>query len=261
MKPNEVTDIVNFIIETEFEQFKQDYDEALIPHSQDVSSLSIAWLCYNCKESVSQKNLEAVKRFVDSEMSRENYKYFGWMRVPSLQVALFILTNDDYYLNNLLQQVSCHQSAVREFILQSVSIITPLLDFENEILKEAVEFSIKHNHGLADESILLLLNTKDYTGQKSNWIKSQLELSATNSTALLQQLLEKNVTIKNDFYKETFSEVKEHILFRILKHFYHFNNQMNLFENRKVQPKTLGTFIDNHPLNTKSFKFEFANEE
>lgn len=261
MKLKAVNDIVNFIIETELEQFKQDFDEDLIPNSQDISSLSIAWLCHNCKDNVSQENLKTILNFVDDVMNRENYHHHGWLRIPALQAALFALTGENYYLNDLLQHVSCAQSASRGFIIQCVSIIIELIDFENDCLKESVEFNISHNHGYADESILLLLGTKSGVEETKEWIKSQLELKNTNSTELLKNLLDNNFVIKNDFYKNIFNEVKNHILFRILKHSYSYNGQTNLFDStRKVHPKTLNSFKDNHPLDKTSFRFKFNAE-
>ena len=256
MKNETPTGIVNFLIETELEQFKQDFDLALIPVSQDISSLSITWLCFYCKENVSTKNRQAITDFVDEIMKKENYRTHGWMRIAALQAAAFVLKDKEDYLNPLLSNVACHQSSIRTFILQCVSVIMPLLDFENEHLREAVEFNVHHNHVFADESILLLLCTNGESKIKMEWIKNQLKGKKTNSTALLVKLLDKNAVINNDFYQSIFMEVKNHILFRILRHSYSYNNQTNMFDdNKRVFPKTLNSFRDKHPLNKESFQF------
>jgi hypothetical protein len=256
MNKSQINDIVNFVIEKELEQFKKNFNDALIAHSQDISSLSINWLCFYCKDNVSTKNKQDITSYVDEIMNKENYNVHGWMRISALQAAAYILTDDKYYLNPLLNNVACHQSAVRVFILQCVSIIAPSLNFECEHLKKAVEFNIISNYGCADESILLLLSTNGDADFKSDWIRSQLEIKKTNSTELLQKLLDKTSVIENDFYQTTFNNIKSNILFRILKVSFTLNSQMNLFENEKVQSNTLNSFIDDHPLNRSKFEFK-----
>lgn len=261
MYKKQVTDIVNFVIETELEQFKQDFDLAPIPVSQDLSSLSIEWLCYYFKENVSKTNLTAITSFVDEIRIKENYNVHGWMRIAALQGAAYVLTGDENYLIPLLENIACMQSTTRVFMLQSVSVIAPLLDFENDYLKEAVELNVYHNHDCADESILLLLSTNGPDELKMEWLKYELAGKQTNSTALLKVLLEKNSVVDNDFYQSIFNEIKNHILFRILKHSYSFNNQTSLFsDNKRVFPKTLNSFQDNHPLDRTKFEFNLYQE-
>lgn len=261
MNKSQINDIVNFVIETELEQFKKKFDEALIPYSQDISSLSITWLCFYCKDNVSNKNKQDITTYVDEIMNKENYDVYGWMRIAALQSAAYILTADEYYLNPLLGNVACHQSANRVFILQCVSIIAPSLNFESEHLKKAVEFNVISNYGCADESILLLLSTNGDADLKRDWIGNQLEIKKTNSTELLQKLLDKNSVIENNFYQSIFNKVKSNILFRILKLSFTFNSQLNLFDNKKVQSNTLNSFIDDHPLDKSKFEFKLNQKK
>lgn len=256
MNNSQVSEIVNFIIEKELVQFKKDFENALIPYSQDICSLSIAWLCFYCKDSVSNKNKQDILIYVNAIMNKENYNVHGWMRISALQAAAYSLTMDEYYLNNLLVHISCHQSANRVFILRSVSIIAPSLNFENVYLKKAVEFNVISNYACADESIILLLSTNGDVDLKRNWILKQLEIKKTNSTKFLQKLLDENAVIENDFYHTSINEVMNNILFCILNSSFKFNNQLNLFYNKKVQSKTLNSFFAEHILNKRNFEFK-----
>lgn len=241
--------LVNVIIETELELFKQHYSESPILPSQDLRSLAIAWLCFHFSEHISDKNVAAIKDFVWEKICAEDYNYFGWSRLFALKAANAILIGDDV---NLLAHVSCEQLADRHFALKAVSIIAPSLDFENEVLREAVEYNIAHNQGYADESILLLLRTKGSEEDKKEWIKAQLSLKETNSTKLLGKLLTKNACVENGFYLKIFSEIKDYLLFRILGNHYTQGIQTSLWGEAQTE---LTSFQDNNLLNTSEFRF------
>ncbi|MFH1005700.1 MAG: hypothetical protein V1781_09475 [Bacteroidota bacterium] len=260
MKPSLISEIVNFIIATELEQFKQDFDIKPIPQSQDISSLAIEWLCFYCKENVSIKNRDAIKNYVDEVMQTKDYNTEGWSRIPALLAASFTLTETEYHLNNLLQNLSCHQSTNREFICKCLTIICPILPFDNEYFQGSVEENLRKHHGLDYISVIMLLNSNGEDEAKEKWLKEICESETFKSNNFLTDLLSGKF-YKEDFFQETLNEIKSHILFRILKHSYSYNNQINIFDNNKrVFPKTLNSFCDNHPLDRESFQFKINAE-
>lgn len=259
MKTKEISQIVNFVIKTELEQFKQDFDLQPIPESQDIGSLSIAWLCYYCKDNIDLANRDDIANFVNLVMNSETYRTEGWSRIPALQAASFALTGHKDHLNDLLKNLSCHQSTNREFITKSLSIICPLIPFENDYFRESVKKNLRLSNGLDEIGVILYLNSDGEHEEKERWLKETFESSFLNRKTIFDDLIERK-SITEDFFKDTFNEIKSHILFRILKHSYLYNNQTNIFQEGRVYPKTLNTFYDDHPLDFKTFTFNFNRE-
>lgn len=258
MSTKEISEIVNFVITTELEQFKQDYELQPIPKSQDISSLSIAWLCFYCKENISIDNREAITSFVATIMQSKTYSTEGWSRIAALQAASFALTENENHLIALLENLSCHQSGDRTFIAKSISIICPLISFGNEYFQGSVEENLRKRHGGDDNGVIMYLNSNGEDDAKQIWLKEISELENFQSNKVLVDLLAgKSVT--DDFFKNTFNEIKSHILFRILKHSYSYNNQTRIFDdNKRVFPKTLNSFQENHPLDKETFVFNMS---
>ena len=138
--------LINGFIESELELFKNQFEESPIPAIQEARSLSIAWICYYFKDSITNENSAAIIKFVDDVYVSENYRKHGWFRISALQAAAFILTADIHYANSLIQNIDCGQSWARGYIIESASIICPLLSFNNKYLKGATETNIKYSH-------------------------------------------------------------------------------------------------------------------
>ena len=255
MNINSVTDIVNFVISSELEQFKQDYNVEPILKSQDISSLSIEWLCYYCKEQVSNHNKNAIIYFVDEVLKTKDYNYIGWSRIPALLATAFTLTGKEYYLNDLLNNLACHQSSNRGFICQALTVICPTLPFDNEFFQSSVLSNLEKRHGFDEISTILLLNSNGDHDLKEKWLIENLESESLKGNTFLLDWTAGKV-YKAEFFQNTLNAIKSHVLFRILKHGYLYNNQYNLFnDNKKVFARTLDVFHDEHPLDTETFEF------
>lgn len=256
MKINSINNIVNFVIATEMEQFKQDFNSAPIPVTRNISSLAIEWLCFYCKENISIENRDAIIKFTHEIMKTKEYNTVGWSRIPALLAASFALTKEEYLLDDLLYNLDCHLSGKREFICKALSIICEIIPFDNEIFQYSVKSNLLKRHGLDDISVILLLNSNGEDEAKEKWLKEICKDENLKLNKFLIDLLS-GKSYENGFFRRTLSEVKSYILFRILKHSYSYNNQTNMFDdNKRVFPKTLNSFCDNHPLDQLSFQFK-----
>ncbi|MBL0267152.1 MAG: hypothetical protein IPP99_00290 [Chitinophagaceae bacterium] len=70
--------LINGFIESELELFKNQFEESPIPAIQEARSLSIAWICYYFKDSITNENSAAIIKFVDDVYVSENYRE-TWM--------------------------------------------------------------------------------------------------------------------------------------------------------------------------------------
>jgi len=218
-------EIINSIINKEFEQFKINFDIQPIPESQDISSLSIAWLCYSFKERISKENQSSIKKFCDDILKSKEYNTKGWSRIPAILAANFVLTNKEKYLNEILKNISCHQSSNRGFIMKSLSIISPLIPSDNEYLRNGTEINLIRNHGYSDTGVIIYMNTNGGIEEKREFLREIIKKLPDSYDEFLNKIL-KGESVKDDFYNDTLNEVKSYILSEIFN-----NNSLMKVEN------------------------------
>jgi len=239
-------EIVNDLISSELEYYKLGYEISPIPLSQDVSSLSIEWLCYYFKNHVSTENSQQILSFVDQKRTNKS----GEFKIAALEACAYIFTGNELYLNSLLTKLSCGRSSDRRFIVQSVAIIAPLIDYNNDYLQDSVEYNIRNNYGFADECILLFLATNPEKDYLKGWLMYQLYQGETNSSSLLRNLLSDGFVLKQQFFRTFFADIKSYILFRILRNSDTYHGQLQLFNDKPERYERISSNKDYHPLDS-----------
>ena len=248
--------LINGFIKSEFELFKKQFDETPVPKIQDERSLAIAWLCYYFKDSISSEISCDLKNFVDFVGSRESYSTNGWYRISSLQAAVFILSSEIYYANRLIQHLDCGQSWARGFILESVSIICPLLSFNNQYLKIATENNIKYSHALDEENIVLYLSTTGTDEDKINWIENQHRICEKDyHRKFLNGLQINDRPYQNSFFVRAFNKIKSYVIFKLLCQPILDKSELSLFD--EIDYLQVVSLEKNHPLNDIYFDLSY----
>jgi hypothetical protein len=240
--------IINGFIESELELFKNHFYDELVNPMQDVRSLSIAWVSYHFTEVISDENINKIVKFVDEVYSNEHYRTVGWYRVSALEAASFILTFDIRYANNLIQHLSCGQSWARGFIVESTSIICPLLGFNNTYLKEATEFNFKYRHSYFEPCAILFLCTNGSSKEKRDWLQNQYLISDKNLQSFFDSLTKANKYFTYDFFIYSFSKAKSYFLFKIMSETKLSESQQTLFNFVELSFDKLWKKEKEHPL-------------
>lgn len=249
--------ILNNLFNKELETFKNHFDESMVSEIQDLRGLSILWLSYYFKNYISQENRINIVRFVDEIHSRENFSFHGWYRIPALQATAFTLTSNEFYANALIRNINCGQSANRSYILKCVSIIAPLLSFENEYLSITTLNNIEFNHGLYFENFLLFLTTNGSNEIKKSWLDNNIEDSEKpHVKEFLLKFKNKTESFSSGFFINTFNDIKSYILFKFLNQSVKLKNQQQLF-NEIVNLDEIYESERNHPLNKYYFNFRY----
>lgn len=254
--------IINGFIQTELGLFKKQFDESPVPTIQDERSLSIAWVCYYFKESISKENSSAIMNFVDDVYLKENYSTHGWIRISALQAAAFILTNDIHYANSLIQHIDCGQGWARGFIIESASIICPLLSFNNDYLKAATETNVKYSHAFYMENIILYLKTEGNIKQKITWLENQIIADEKEyHTKFYNELKKAGKLFQSGFFVRTFNKAKSYFIFKICSQPILVEIQSQLFDDTEINFNVLVSMEKAHPLNDYYIDFSFLNNE
>ena len=256
--------LINGFINSELELFKEQFDERSIPEVQDNRGLAIAWLCYFFRDSITNENSTAIIQFVDNIYVKDNYNTHGWIRIPALQAAAFILTSDIYYANNLVKLIACEQSWARGFILESVGIICPLLSFKNQYLEEAIETTINRNFGYWEDSIIFYLTTKGSVEDKINWFEHQYGMDDQgHHKKFLDELKTAGRLCKSGFFVRSFNKVKSYLIFKIISQpvFAEFQGKLFSEPEPEFEFNELIEMEKKHPLNDYFIDLSFLNND
>ena len=250
--------IINGFIESELEIFKTRFEEERVPGIQDDRSLSIAWLCYYFKDAITSSNALAITDYVDKVHKRDDYKVHGWYRISALQAAAFILTSNTCFANNLLQHIGCGQGWARGFIVQSASIISPLLSFNNLYLRRAVELNLKYGQIFEKESVVLYLTTHGDSIEKRNWLEQQIKISDKDRhIEFLSKLKNTNRYYESGFFVKAFSSAKSYFIFKLLSEPVFSKVEPELFDGVLLNYEELNNKEESHPLNSQYIDLSF----
>ncbi|WP_276359810.1 hypothetical protein [Daejeonella sp. H1SJ63] len=253
--------LINGFIKSELELFKEQFDERPIPEVQDNRGLAIAWLCYFFRDSITNENSTAIIQFVDDIYSRDNYNTHGWIRISALQAAAFILTSDIHYANSLIRHIACGQSWARGFIIESVSVICPLLSFDNQYLKEGTEINIKHSHGYYEENTILFLSTQGTVEEKKNWLEHQISIDEMGyHKEFLNGLKKAGKLCKSGIFVRRFNKVKSYLIFKLISHPVFAEIQGKLFGEAGFEFNELIEMEQKHPLNDYYIDLSFLEK-
>lgn len=249
-------DLINGFIASEIQLFKTEFDEPMIPYVQDQRGLAIAWTSYFFKESISDNNRSEISRIVYEVMQRENYAYHGWLRIPAIQAASFILTNNTYHRDVLLQNIACGQASNRIFIIQCAAILASLLEFDNEVLKKAAEANLKFSHDGFEQSTILFLVSQGNAIEKIGWI-NQMITKYPFQVEFLKTIMQGYRLYENGFFIRVFNQVKSYFIFKIFGSPQLLSYQPNLFSPTSYDFKSLLKKEKGHPLNDFYIDFSF----
>lgn len=254
--------IINGFIKSELEIFKTRFEEERVPGIQDDRSLSIAWLCYYFKDAITSSNALAITNFVDEVHTRDDYRLHCWYRISALQAAAFVLTSNTYYADKLLCNVSCGQGWARGFIVESASIICPLLSFDNRYLRRAVELNLKYGQIYEKESVILYLATRGDSKEKRNWLEQQIKISDKDRhIEFLSKLKDTNRYYKSGFFVKAFSNAKSYFIFKLLCEPRFVKVELELFDRVLLNYEELNNKELSHPLNNQYIDLSFLEEK
>lgn len=244
MKKINSNDIINILIAKELKQFEENFKIQPIPYSQDICSLSIAWLCYYCKGIISRKNKNEIIEFIENVLNSKEYDITGWSRIPAILAASYVLTEEELFLNELVNNLDCYQSAEREFIIKCAAVICPIIPSENEYFRDALKLNLIKRHGFADTDVIIYLNSKGEYEEKIKWLK-EISENINESSDILSKAIS-GESISNQFCKETLNEIKSYILFRFIEN--DIIIQEDLFDFDIESDIILASIEDRHPL-------------
>ena len=202
----------------------------------------------------------AIENYVTEVNYSKNYKTHGWHRISALQSASFILSNNTEHRDTLLNHISCGQGWARGFIIESAAIICPLLDFNNDYLRESTELNIKYSHGCDEENTVLFLCTKGNAIDKQNWLKSMMKTEKEYHLKFFEGLIKSGKLYQSGFFVPVFNNAKSYFIFKILSEPVLAVGQPELFDEIKITFDDLIALEKKHPLNDFYIDLDFLSD-
>ncbi len=250
--------LINGFLKSELALFKKHYEDTPVSELQEDRGLSIAWICYYFNERISTENLEEIVRIVEEVYSRGDYQFHGWFRISALEAAAYIITSEIHYHNNLIGHLSCGQSWARGFMVESASIICPLLNFKNNRLKSAIELNLVHNQAYCEQTTLLYLSTRGESEEKKQWLENLiLSDEAGMNKVFCIKLKNAGDHFSNGYFIGVFNRIKSYIISKILLQPVMIEPSHSLFDTVESGFSDFLKLEKEHPLNRRFFDLHF----
>ncbi|MBN2571892.1 MAG: hypothetical protein JXA68_07160 [Ignavibacteriales bacterium] len=260
---NNAIKLINGFLYSELNEFKNGYYGDHNFKIQDLRSLSIAWVSYYFKDYIFEEIISSLQNFIDDVKKEKDFDTNGWFKIPALQSSAYIFTSNNSHINSLFSNISCHQSIHRLFIIESLSILCPLLpnyitlSYGSELRNSTIE-NFKHMHFYREENLIFLLSCEGSTEEKIIFFNELINKYGCQKDNLLNTFIN-NSFYRNSFFLDSFSKSKSYFLFKLLTSpILYEQDQIPLF------PDFPENYFDiliekenNHPLNTSYFDFGY----
>lgn len=251
-------EFINGFIENELDIFAEEFDQTPYPREFDLRTMSIAWICESFGKQVSKKCESRILTLIDANVSKEDYKWHRWHRIPGLLAAAYTLTRNKYYLDLLLPNLAAGQSAMRRNILECAAIIVRGLTFD-QYLTQTTETNIEYHHFFWEQHVLLSLASVGERDEKRNWLSDITAKFPNEMTRFTQKLQEEKYIYRDGYLADVFNEIKSFILVRMLSDIGIIREsiyQPNLPES-ETDAETRFKYVRAHPLDTYYVNLEF----
>lgn len=252
--------IINGFIESELEIFKHYFKFSMVEDYQDTRSLAIAMACYYFKPLLTIEVANKIVNFTNDVYRMKNYKTHGWYRISAFEAASYILKNDKYYADNLLEHVFCGQGWARKYIFLSAGLLCPFLHFSNEILRESTEKNTKYLHFFYESNIAFYLSCNGSNEEKKTWFYQLKKDCGHDLNAFFENLAKPSYLYNTSFFIDDYIKAKSYLLFKLICSSQIANFKPELFDTIALHFKLIWNLDESNPLNDPYFDFSFLKD-
>jgi|DewCreStandDraft_4_1066084.scaffolds.fasta_scaffold47282_4 hypothetical protein len=175
------SDRLRYLLEEEWTDFSREFGVHPIPEHQDLRAFFIAWLGVFLPELYDDSLVSELEKWTDNIHRRDDYKYYGWYAVLPIEIALFVLSdNDDYWLRSHYNNIDHGKSSLRLFVLKSLALVADRIDFRNYELLARIEHNLAVRHNWSDYAVVIAATAKGISEEKKNIFQNWLERYSHN---------------------------------------------------------------------------------
>lgn len=140
----------------ELHEFQRNFEVRPISEEQELRGVFIAWLAAFVPEVISKVSANELENVASGFRSRGDYRTSGWYRSLPLEIALFALTDDYWWLKLGVWNIDHGTSSLRELVVYSLALVADRLDFHDSELHKRIAYNLEVQHFYCDECIIIL---------------------------------------------------------------------------------------------------------
>ena len=201
----------------ELQAFETHFDVAPVPVEQDLRAGAIGWIATFAPESIGPEGRERLSRILAAVRGRDDYRTFGWYRIPYLYVAWASLSGDHSCLSDVTGNIDHHNSSLRSALYAPLGLIAPELSINDDALRSRMESSLKsglmYNDSLMCVFLALNGNPQHKVKTAMEW-RENIDLAPQDACKL--DSIINDGRISNSLIANELSEVLRYVLCRLL---------------------------------------------
>ena len=160
-----VTELHNFLKHFEI------FDLNPVPCEQYMRASVVGWIATFSPESISKHGREELYIISSLIHERQDFRYFGWHRVPYLDIAMFSIYWHLDRLSTIICNLDHYKSTLRRELHAPLGLFAPKMSFKDGELFTRIESCMRSSLFYNDSLICILYALNDATDVKLNLIK------------------------------------------------------------------------------------------
>lgn len=206
------------VLKSEFELWVHNFDQRPIPGSQDSRAFFIQWFAVFAPECFEQSLVQEISAFACKTKQHIDFRRRKWYELLPIEVALYALSSDSFWINTARANLNHHNSGLRRFVLKSLLLAAEKLRFDDPYMLGPVSDNLRTWHMGSGETVLFLCMTQADSKMKQIQIKrwlDQVNMSPHDREEL--QKLSNGEFMPNPFLHHV-NQFTSYILLRLASH-------------------------------------------
>lgn len=191
-------ELVDLLVRHELRDLWAEYEEPCFSLSQQLRTFAIEWLAVFVPWRVSSETAALIEGTVEVIRARKEYMWSDWHRSLPLDLALFALTNEHYWLEPARANVDHHNSTLRLAALESLALVADSLDFRDDELQGRVKRGLRAGYFYSELGLLILAAAQGPLEEKRELFRTWQALNSTFGRRMLADLVS-GTPVQNEF--------------------------------------------------------------
>lgn len=163
------------VLSSEFDAWVHNFGRIPIPEAQDLRAFLVQWLAVFAPECFEPPLVEDILTFAHETRQHPKFNRDKWFEVVSIEVALFVLTSDPFWIQTARLNLNHHNYALRSFVQKSILLVVDKIRFDDPEWLAPVDDNLKARHLGSADNVLFLCMAQGDSEMKKTYIKGWLD--------------------------------------------------------------------------------------
>ena len=162
---------VELLLYEEFNQFQENFELEEESPRQDMRGAFLGWFMVFAPELFPSDLAGEIETYLDGVVELPSYRTFGWHNTMHLRAGLFSLDGNERWIDEPLGNLGHHNSRLRVYAAKSLAPVAPLLQADDDTLRERIAFNFVSRHFCNDFGLLLFAAAEGDPAQKQRQLQ------------------------------------------------------------------------------------------